>query len=112
MRAQKIDVEVLSPLSTQAKYLLAPFKLISKARKKSVTLDHFRLILRAYARQIDSFVKQRSIDVIFSPSTIPITLVQCGKPIITWTDAVFHEMYDYYGRAFANMTEAAIARGK
>jgi glycosyltransferase involved in cell wall biosynthesis len=112
MRAQNVDVEVMSPLSTRAKYLLAPVKLISKATRQSVTLDHFPLVLRAYARQIESFVRQRSIDVVFSPSTIPVTLLDCGKPIVIWTDAVFHAMHGYYGEAFGNMTDAAVARGK
>jgi len=112
MRAQNADVEVLSPLNTRAKYLLAPVKLLSRMRKKSVTLDHFGLVLRAYARQIEKFVKDRSIDVVFCPSTIPITLLDCGKPIVTWTDAVFHAMHDYYGKAFSNMTRTAVERGK
>ncbi len=112
MRAQDLDVEILSPLNTRAKYLLAPVKLLSKARKQSVTLDHFRLVLRAYARQIEMFVKNRSIDVVFSPSTIPVTLLECSKPIVTWTDAVFHSMHDYYTKAFAHMTNAAVARGR
>lgn len=112
MRAQNVDVKVLSPLSTRAKYLLAPVRLMSTARRKSVTLDHFPLTLRAYARQIEGFVRENAIDVVFSPSTIPITLLDCGKPIVTWTDAVFHKIYDYYGKKFANMTNAAAARGK
>jgi len=112
MRAHKVDVEVLSPLSTRAKYWLAPIGLLARARKKSVTLDHFPLTLRAYAGQIEAFVRDRGIDVIFSPSTIPITLLDCGKPIVTWTDAVFHSMHDYYGKTFANMPPSAVARGK
>jgi glycosyltransferase involved in cell wall biosynthesis len=112
MRAQNADVEVLSPLSTKVKYLLAPVKLIAKAEGQSVTLDHFPLTLRAYARQIEAFVRSRKIDVVFSPSTIPITLVQCGKPIVTWTDAVFHDMQTYYGKRFTNLSASAIARGK
>jgi glycosyltransferase involved in cell wall biosynthesis len=112
MRAQHSDVEVLTPLSTRAKLALAPVKLIASARNQSVTLDHFPLVLRAYAHQIERFVKHRSIDVVFSPSTIPVTLLQCGKPIVTWTDAVFHAMVDYYGKAFANMPAAAVTRGK
>lgn len=112
MRAQNVDVEVLSPLSTSAKLLLAPLKLISRARNQSVTLDHYPIVLRAYARQIERFVRERSIDVIFSPGTIPITLLRCGKPIVTWTDAVFHSMVDYYGTAFANMPAPAVRRGQ
>jgi glycosyltransferase involved in cell wall biosynthesis len=109
MRAQNVDVRVLSPLTARAKYLLAPVRLMSRARKMSVTLDHFPMTLRAYARQIEGFVRENAIDVVFSTSTIPITLLDCGKAIVTWTDAVFHEMYDYY---FANMTNSAAARGK
>ena len=112
MRAQNVDVEVLSPLGTRTKLVLAPMKLIARARQQSVTLDHFPIVLRAYARQIERFVKERSIDVVFSTSTIPVTLLRCGKPIVTWTDAVFHSMVDYYGKGFANMTSAAVARGK
>ncbi len=87
-------------------------RLIAKTKQQSITLDHFPLTLRAYARQIESFVRDKSIDVIFSPSTIPVTLLDCGKPIVTWTDAVFHGMYDYYGKTFAKMTDSAVARGK
>lgn len=112
MRAQGVDVHVLSPLNTQAKYLFAPLKLWARASGKSVTLDHFGLVLRDYAKQIEGFVRARSIDVVFSTSTIPVTMLNCGKPIVTWTDAVFHSMYDYYGHAFANMTSGAVIRGK
>lgn len=112
MRAQQVDVRVLSPLATRAKYLLAPVKLLAKSRKKSATLDHFPIVLRGYARQIQKFVNQNGIDVVFSPSSIPITLLDCGKPIVIWTDAVFHSMYDYYGKTFAKMTISAVARGK
>jgi glycosyltransferase involved in cell wall biosynthesis len=112
LRANNADFDLLSPLRSRAKYLFAPSKLMAVANRSSVTLDHFPLVLRDYARQIERFAKERRIDVIFCTSTIPITLVDCGKPIITWTDSVFHAMHDYYGKAFANMTLNAIKRGK
>jgi len=111
MRAHNVEVELLT-LNTKARYLVAPAKLMAKTQRRSVTLDHFRIVLQDYARQIKRFAKDRAIDVVFSTSTIPVTLLDCGKPIVTWTDAVFHAMHDYYNKAFANMTEAAIARGK
>lgn len=112
MRNLGVDVEVFSPLHSKAKYLIAPAKLAARARGKSVTLDHFRIVLQDYARQIDVFVKRHAIDVIFCPSTIPITLLKCSKPIVTWTDAVFHSMHEYYGKTFSNLTDAGVARGK
>ena len=112
LRAQGVDVQLLSPLRTRAKFLVGPAKLMARATGKSVTLDHFWVVLRDYARQIEKFAKERSVDVIFSPSTIPATLLECGKPVVTWTDAVFHAMNDYYGTAFSNLTAGAVARGK
>lgn len=112
LRAQGIEVEVLGPLETKAKYALAPAKLIARVRGKSVSLDHYPFVLRSYARQIESFLKARSIDVVFSTSTIPVTLLQCSQPIVTWTDAVFHSMLEYYGKTFSNLTRGAVARGK
>ncbi len=112
LRLQDADVHVLSPLRTRTKYLLSSAKLLASAKGQSLTLDHFSIVLRAYAKQIEAFVKDSSIDVIFSPSTIPITLVGCGKPIVTWTDAVFHAMHEYYSDTFSKMTKAGVNRGK
>lgn len=112
LRAQGADVDLLSPLHAQTKYLVAPARLLARLTGASVTLDHFPVVLREYARQIEKFVRDRSIDVIFSPSTIPVTLLNGCAPVVTWTDAVFHAMNDYYGAAFSNMTAGAVARGK
>lgn len=112
MRKQGVDVRVLSPLRSKTKYLIAPAKLAASTRGKSITLDHFRIVLLDYARQIKAFVQHHDIDVIFCPSTIPVTLLKCNRPIITWTDAVFHSMQQYYGKSFSHLTESGIARGK
>ncbi len=107
-----VQLEVFSPLSSKVKHFLAPAKLMAEARGRSLSLDHFPLVLRSYARQIESFLRERPVDVIFSTSTIPITLLRCRQPIVVWTDAVFHSMIDYYDSAFANLTKGAVARGK
>ena len=110
-RTQGVDVQLLSPLQAKSKYMVAPARLLAKARGQSVTLDHFPIVLRDYAEQIDRFVQDRGIEVVFSTSTIPITLLKCGRPIVTWTDAVFHGMRDYYGKTFANLSQRAVKRG-
>lgn len=112
MQRQNVDLKVLSPLHSKSKYLLAPARLIASARGKSVTFDHFRVVLEDYSRQIDAFVRNQAIDVVFCPSTIPITLLNCSKPIVTWTDAIFHSMPKYYGSAFTNLTDSGIRRGR
>ena len=112
LRAQSVDIEVLSPLSSKAKYLVAPAKSIARLRGKTLSLSHYPLVLRSYARQIESAIRKRPVDVIFSTSSIPVTLLQCPQPIVIWTDAVFHSMRDYYGGAFSDLTRGAIKRGE
>lgn len=112
MKQQGADVRVLTPLHSRAKYFLAPAKLLAKLQGRSLTLDHFRIVLEDYARQIDAFVRRQAIDVVFCPSTIPITLLKCEQPIVTWTDAVFHSMHQYYGKAFTNLSASGVQRGK
>ena len=111
MRAQRADVRVLSPLNSRAKYLATPVRLWEKAHGRSVTLNHFPVVLRDYGRQIEAFVKQQGIDIVFSTSTVPVTMVDCDKPIITWTDAVFHAMQGYYSKAFSKLSAQSIRRG-
>lgn len=107
-----VRVELYSPLSQKNKYLLAPAKLLSRIKKESISLDHYSVVLQSYADQISSLLRERPVDIIFAPSSIPITLLKCSQPIVFWTDAVFHGMVDFYSGAFAGMPVAAVERGK
>lgn len=110
MRGLDVDVRVFSPLSQKIKYLLSPAKVVSRLNKASVSLDHYPLVVRSYGRQIADAMRRNPVDVIFSTSSIPIAALECAEPIVFWTDAVFHGMYNYYSGAFAGMPKAAIAR--
>jgi glycosyltransferase involved in cell wall biosynthesis len=112
LHTQGVEVEVFSPLDQRIKYLLTPSKLMAKAQGKVLSLDHSPAVLRSYARQIDSLMRDHPVDVIFSTSTIPITLLQCREPIVVWTDAVFHSMVGYYSGSFANLSKNAVEQGK
>jgi glycosyltransferase involved in cell wall biosynthesis len=79
---------------------------------KRTTLSHFPIALRSYAKQIQRALARSPVDVIFSPSSIPITLLKCEQPVVMWGDAVFHGMLNYYPGSFSNMTNGAITRAK
>lgn len=112
LRKMDVKVELFSPLSERSKYLLAPVKAIAKIRKTNVSLDHYPLVMKSYARQIERAMRAHPVDVIVSTSSVPITALKCPQPIIYWTDAVFHGMYDYYQGAFAGVTPGAVRRAK
>ncbi|HEY0757967.1 MAG TPA: glycosyltransferase family 4 protein [Acidisarcina sp.] len=111
MRTLGVRVEVYAPLSTRAKFLLSPAKALARLRHTGISLDHYPLMLNSYARQISKMIAERPVDVIFAPSSIPITALQCSQPIIFWTDAVFHSMYGYYEGSFSGKP-GAVARGR
>ncbi|HEY0796070.1 MAG TPA: glycosyltransferase family 4 protein [Acidisarcina sp.] len=112
LRQLPVHLELYSPLNQRKKYLLTPIKLLSKVRKSSISLDHYPLMLNSYASQISAYLEKRPVDVILATSSIPVTAVACAQPIVFWTDAVFHGMFDYYDGAFASMPASAVARGK
>jgi hypothetical protein len=91
---------------------LSPWKVASRLSGKRVTLDHFDIALRNYAKQVENELSHKSVDVVFSTSSIPLTALRCKQPIISWGDAVFHGMLGYYPGSFSNMTENAIRRAK
>jgi glycosyltransferase involved in cell wall biosynthesis len=112
LRRLGVHVELYSPLEHKKGHLLVPFKLLARIRKSNIPLDRFPFILKSYASQISQAIQERPVDVIVSTSSIPITLLECTQPIIFWTDAVFHAMYDYYYNEFAGMPLSAVRRGK
>ena len=112
LRKMDVQVELFSPLSQRSKLLLAPIKAIARMRKTNVSLDHYSFVTESYARQIARAMRERPVDVIVSTSSIPIVRLKCPQPIIYWTDAVFHGMYDYYQGAFAGVTPGVIRRAK
>lgn len=112
LRKLDVQVEVYSPLSQKMKYLMTPLKAVAKIRKQNITLDHYPLMAKSYAKQILRAIRDRPVDVIFSIGSIPVSMLECAQPIIFWTDAVFHGMHNYYSGAFAGMSPSAIQRAK
>jgi len=54
------------------------------------------LVVKSYAREVESALRSLAHDLIFSPGTIPIGFLKTSKPIVFWTDATFAGMLDFY----------------
>jgi len=67
-------------------------------------------VLKYYAEQIIANLSTVDVDIIFSPSTIPIAYLQCNQPIVFWTDATFGGMIDFYPE-FSNLCKLTIKNG-
>jgi len=96
-------VTVIGPLDRSLRWLYSPQKLFYKALSYEMQVDRHVLMRKWYALQISRRITGEDVDIILSPSTIPVSELQCKQPIITWTDASFALLDGYYGGAFSRV---------
>ncbi len=105
VRRHGMDVEVISPLKRPFKFCYAPQKAISKLRGKDIQINRHPLALRSFAAQIERRLRGKQIDAVISMSSVPISQLPAGIPVVYWTDAVIEGVSGYYGGPFANMSK-------
>jgi len=103
LRRQGAEVEVIAPLARPFKYLYSVDKIVSKLTGRNIQVNRRPVALRSFASQVDRRMRGKQFDVIFSTSSIPISRLKPGIPVLFWADAVTEAMVDYYGGAFANI---------
>lgn len=90
------DVEVISPLNRNARYLLTPIWLTCKITKKFYRADSEPLLIASYARQIERRMNGHHFDAILSTESFVISKLNRPEPITYWSDAVWDLMTNYY----------------
>jgi glycosyltransferase involved in cell wall biosynthesis len=103
IRRQGVEVEVIAPLARPFKYLFAPQKLFAKLAGRNIQVNRRPLALQSFAAQIEKRIERGRFDAIFSTSSIPVTRISAGIPVLFWVDAVTEAMVNYYAGAFANI---------
>jgi glycosyltransferase involved in cell wall biosynthesis len=93
MRRAGHCVSLVGPLSQKLRYLYSPKKLFGN---KTLQIDRERLMLESFARQSKRALRKIEADLVFAPSSIPVSYLECKPPIVFWTDAVYDAMIDYY----------------
>jgi glycosyltransferase involved in cell wall biosynthesis len=104
LRRQGVEVEVIAPLKRPFKYLFAPQKAVAKVTGRNLQINRHAIALRSFAAQVERRLKAKRFDAIFSTSSIPVSLLQPGMPVLYWTDAVIEAVADYYDGSFSNMS--------
>ncbi|HEY4785259.1 MAG TPA: glycosyltransferase family 4 protein [Bacteroidales bacterium] len=67
-------------------------------------------VLKHYAKQISERLKIEKADVLLSPSSIPLTLMDTKIPMVIYPDAIFSGMIDFYSN-FTNLSKETIKDG-
>lgn len=64
-------------------------------------------VLRHLAKQINEKIAVNPVDILFSPSTIPMAMLDTNIPIIIFPDAVFAGLHNFY-HTFANVASISV----
>ncbi len=104
-----VALEHIGPLKTRFGRLLRARAALQGHFGCAYLYDRDPGVLHHYARQVESRLGGLKVDAVFSPSTIPIAYLSTELPIVTWTDATFASMVDYYPSFSGLCTESVLA---
>ncbi|MFO5494624.1 MAG: glycosyltransferase family 4 protein [Cuspidothrix sp.] len=65
------------------------------------------LILRDYGRQITEKLNSSKADIVFSAGSDSIAYLECNQPIISWADATFANIIDFYP-VYSNLCQESL----
>jgi glycosyltransferase involved in cell wall biosynthesis len=101
-----LEVHLVGPLEAPPAARRELRRATAKLSRRTYLPERDPALLRAYAAQTRMLLDQIDYDVVVSPGTLPIAWLEEDRPIVTWTDATFDQMIDYYP-GFTNLTRAS-----
>lgn len=110
LEKQSLSLQYIGSLREKHSLLYKSKQLAYRMINQKHLRDREPGIAQDYARQIKSRLAGSDIDVVFSPGSIPISYLECDKPMVFWTDATFAGMLDFYPN-FTNLSKQSIIYG-
>jgi glycosyltransferase involved in cell wall biosynthesis len=96
LEAQGISLDYIGPLRMKYEPLLkvreGVHRYVLRHRRPR---DHEPFVAKNYALQVMSRLRPEH-DLVFGVGTIPISYLDCAKPIVVWTDATFAANLNFY----------------
>lgn len=97
LRDQGVDIAFIGPLRQHWPWLQSKkSRLHARFDAGRYDSDRDPLVAWHYARQVARELRRLEVELVFSPSTIPIAYLTCRQPIVFYADATFDGMLDYY----------------
>lgn len=110
LRDSGYTLEFISPLDINEPVRLWALRKIVRLTGKRILPEREPEVLDGLAVQVEKKLKQLSVDLIFSDSTLPISHLNTNLPVVFWADATFAGMLDFY-RGFDQLTSRSIRNG-
>ena len=93
---RRFDVVDLFPIAPKRMKLFLPLKLAFKLTGQYYHANREPVVLRGLARAIEVRLKAVRPDIVFAPSSVPMTYVDMAIPTVFTTDQVFASLLDNY----------------
>jgi glycosyltransferase involved in cell wall biosynthesis len=109
LKEQDAEIRYLGDLQVKPSFLLNAKSLLYKLSRKSFLFERECSVARQYAQKISPLIRPDT-DIIFSPGTIPIALLESSKPKVFYADATFAGMIGFY-EDFSGLAKETIEHG-
>lgn len=83
-------------------------RLIPRAATRDYGRSRFELVRQA--RKIHRTVRKSPVDLVFCPSSVPLSAYTVDVPSVFWTDAVYPQLVGFYAGEFARVAPSTLAR--
>lgn len=106
---QNAEIDFIGNLTAKADYSLRLKSFYYKTLGKKFAFDREPYIVNQFAQKASALLNPNT-DIIFSPGSIPIALLESHKPKVFYTDATFAGMLGFY-KEFSNFCSETIKHG-
>jgi len=107
---QNADIHYIGKLRREKDvFLNIKEKYYQRFSKKAFHIDRDPFIIKRYAQQVQTKMEINT-DIVFSPGSIPIALLETRKPKVFYTDATFAGMVGFYDY-FSNLCPETVKHG-
>jgi len=96
LRALGVSIDPIFPLLPTAGMERVALKVAHRLVRREYLMDRHEKLLRAFAAEIAARLGQKRPEVIFSPSTLPLSYLETDLPTCVCADAPFSAMREYY----------------
>jgi glycosyltransferase involved in cell wall biosynthesis len=107
---QNADINYIGNLQTQLNFILKiKRRFYREFSEKTFDISREPFVAKRYAEQVQTKLTTNT-DIVFSPGSIPIALLETKKPKVFYTDATFAGMLGFYDY-FSNLCAETIKHG-
>ncbi len=96
LRGAGSTVHAVDKLRPARRLLTTALTRAYKLRGQTYRADREPAVLRAYARQVSTALRDLPHDLILSTGTRPVAYLRAEQPVVLWTDATFGGIVDFY----------------